>query len=123
MRIQLYEDPIREPRDREEVRFNQIGLYMYEDGRRFMVGFDLTPFKERPSIRVFAEDESGNEVASLTIIETLQTNFNLTMHLPEESKQEEYDVSAFLYYQSPPGGKQIVDRITKKLNPSKPGEQ
>ena len=123
MRIQFYEDPIQEPRVREEVQFNQIGLYMYEDGRRFMVGFDLTPFIDLPSIQVFAEDESGKEVASMTIIETFQSNFNLTMHLPEDAEQDRYDVSAILYYQTHAGGKKIVDQISKKLDTSKPGEQ
>ena len=123
MRIQFYEDPIREPRAREEVRFNQLGLFMHDDGGRFVVGFDLTSFKERPSIQVFVTDESGEEVTSLTIIESLQTNFHLTMHLPDNKSKGLYTVSALLFYQTPDNDKIVVDDISKKLDASKTGEQ
>lgn len=123
MRIQFYEDPIREPRSREEVRFNQLGIFMYEDGRRFVVGFDLTPFMERPSLQVNVTDKSGREVTSLTIIEAVQTNFNLTMHLPKDGNNNLFDVSALLYYRTTDGEKLVVDKITKKLDSSRTGEQ
>ncbi len=123
MRIQFYEDPILLPRVPKEVRFNQIGLFMHEDGGRFVVGFDLTPFEERPSIQVFVTDESGENVTSLTIIESLKTNFHLTMHLPGHESNGLYNVSALLFYQSMDKEKLIVDEISKKLDASKPGEQ
>ncbi len=123
MRIQFYEDPIREPRPREEVRFNRLGIFMYEDGRRFVVGFDLTPFMERPSLQVYVTDKAGREVTSLMIIETIQTNFNLTMHLPEDGNKGQFDVSALLYYRTTDNEKLVVDQISKKLDSSKIGEQ
>jgi hypothetical protein len=123
MKIQFYEDPIREPRTREEVRFNRLGIFMHADGRRFMVGFDLTPFMERPSLQVSVTDESGRELTSLTIIEAIQTNFNLTMHLPEDGNDSLFDVSALLYYRTAASEKLVVDQITKKLDISRTGEQ
>ncbi len=123
MRIQFYEDPIREPRSREEARFNRLGIFMHKDGRRFVIGFDLTPFMERPSLQVYVTDESGREETILTIIETIQTNFNLTMHLPEDGNNNLFDVSALLYYRTTASEKLVVDQITKKLDSNKPGEQ
>ena len=123
MKIQFYEDPIREPRSREEVRFNRLGIFMYEDGHRFGVGFDLTPFKERPSLQVCVTDETGREVTSLTIIESIQTNFSLTMHLPEDENNTLFDVSVLLYYRTMDNEKLVVDQITKKLDISRAGEQ
>ena len=123
MRIQFYEDPIRRPRARQEVRFNQLGLFMHEDRGRFVVGFDLTPFEERPSIQVFVSDESGENVASLTIIDSIKTNFHVTMHLPNNQRNSLYKVSALLFYQVKDNEKIIVDEISKKLDSSKPGEQ
>ena len=96
---------------------------MHDDGGRFVVGFDLTSFKERPSIQVFVTDESGEEVTSLTIIESLQTNFHLTMHLPDNKSKGLYNVSALLFYQTPDNDKIVVDDISKKLDASKTGEQ
>ncbi len=123
MKIQFYEDPVREPRSREEVRFNRLGIFMYEDSRRFVVGFDLTPFIERPSLQVCVTDESGRELTSLTIIEAIQTNFNLTMHLPEHGSNTLFDVSALLYYRTTANEKLVVHQITKKLDTSRTGEQ
>lgn len=123
MRIQFYDDPVWELRSREEVRFNQLGLYMHEDGRRFSVGFDITPFKERPSIQVFAADVAGKEISSMRVIETNQPNFNLTMHLPEAIEQKEVFVTAVLYYADVNARPLVVDKISAELDISKPGEQ
>ena len=78
---------------------------------------------ERPSLQVYVTDESGSEVTSLTIIEAIQTNFNLTMHLPEDGYNSLFDVSAVLYYRTTDGEKLVVDQITKKIDSSRTGEQ
>ena len=78
MRIQFYDDPAMGPRPREEVRFNQIGLYVYEDRKRVAVGFDITPFLERPSIQVAMLNEEGLEVSNMTVIEAMQARGNIT---------------------------------------------
>ena len=123
MRIQVHENPVWELRSREEVRFKRLGLFMYEDGRRFALGFELTPFQERPSIQVFVSDDSGNEKASMTIIEAMKPNFSLTMHLPEGAEQQNLKVTAVLYYELPDQGRFIVDNISVMLDASNPGEQ
>lgn len=123
MKVQFYDNPIREPLPREKVCFNKIGLYMFEDGRRFSIGFDITPFAERPSIQIFVVDASGNEVASMTVVETNQSNFSFTMHLPEDHRQQDLDVTAVLFYLEPDGSRQIVDKTTSKLDPRVIGEQ
>ena len=43
MDIQFFEDPLEAPKSREDVRLKELGLYVYEDGRRVAVGFNLTP--------------------------------------------------------------------------------
>jgi hypothetical protein len=129
MRIQFYDDPAMGPRPREEVRFNQIGLYVYEDRKRVAVGFDITPFLERPSIQVTMLNEEGLEVSNMTVIEAMQPNFNLTMHMQapaqiqDEKPSENYRIEARLYYRSGEGERQVVDRKTRTFDPSKIGEQ
>jgi hypothetical protein len=129
MRIQFYDDPAMSPRPREEVRFNQLGVYVYEDRKRVAVGFDITPFIERPSIQVTILNEEGLEVSNLTVIETMQPNFNLTMHmqLPThrqvEKPSESYRLEATIYYRTTEGERQVVDRETRTFNPSKTGQQ
>jgi hypothetical protein len=125
MRIQFYDDPAMGPRPREEVRFNQIGLYVYEDLKRVAVGFDITPFLERPSIQVTVLNEEGQEVSNMTVIEAMQPNFNLTMHMQtqDEKPSESYRIEATLYYRGEEGERQVVDRETRTFDPSKIGEQ
>lgn len=123
MRVQFFEDPLRGPRPREEVRFNQLGLFVHEDGRRIAVGFDITPFLDRPSIQVVVTNESGQEAATFSIIEATQPNFNVTVHLRDDEPTELYTVEAYLYYSSPGEPRTVVDKATGILNSSSPGEQ
>jgi hypothetical protein len=124
MKVQFFDDPTRGPISREDVRFNGIGLYLYEDRQRVAVGFDITPFTERPNIEVSVINEEGTEVASLIVIEALQPNFNLTMHIKDPTESEIYEVEANLYYTSQDDGQRIsVDSLKKSLNITQIGEQ
>jgi hypothetical protein len=124
MKVQFFDDPIRGPVSREDVRFNRIGLYLYEDRQRVAVGFDIAPFTERPNIEVSVINEEGTEVASLNVIEALQTNFNLTMHIKDHTESEIYEFEATLYYTSQDDGQRIIgDSLKKSLNITQIGEQ
>jgi hypothetical protein len=109
MRINFFDDPLQSPRPREDVRINQLGLHVYPDGRRVAIGFDITPFLERPSIDVTVTNASGEQAAALTVIETLEANFNLTMHLRDREPTQSYTVRVELYYRAPEEGRQTVD--------------
>jgi hypothetical protein len=123
MRIQFYDDPVRGPKPRDEMRFNQIGIYVHEDGRRISVGFDITPFMERPSINILVTNEMGEEAASTSIIEVVETNFNLTLHLRDNEIAGKYKLEAVLYYNSPNNDKKIVDRISRSFDVQVVGEK
>jgi hypothetical protein len=124
MKLQFFDDPLRAPLSKEDVRFNRLGLYMYEDSRRVAVGFDITPFQQRPNIEVSLRSADGKPAASLNVIEALQTNFNLTLHIPEGETNSLYELEAILYYTVPESGdRQVVDRLIKPLNAALSGEQ
>ena len=123
MEIQFFDDPDSGPRAREEVRFNQLGLYVYEDGRKVAVGFDITAFRERPSIEVRITNESGQEAGSLSIIETLDSNFSLTMHLRDNEPSRLYRIEAVLYYVSMERDRMVVDKISRQFDATIPGDQ
>ena len=123
MDIKFFDDPLQSPNSREDVRIKQLGLYLFEDLRRVAVGFDITPFLERPSIEVSIRNLQGKEVSSLHVIETLDTNFSLTMHLRDPEPQETYEVSATLYYATPETERENIQTISKTLDATKPGEQ
>ena len=123
MDIKFFDDPFEGPKPRDEVRIKQLGLYMYEDGRRVAVGFDMTPFMERPSLQVTVTNERGEEAGSLDVIETLQTNFSLTVHLRDKEPTETYEVTAVVYYATPETERVNVHTLTRTLDRTKPGEQ
>lgn len=123
MRVQFFDDPSGGPRSRDEVRFKNLGLFVYEDRRRIAVGFDITPFFERPSIEVVVRNAEFVESASLSVIDSLQHQFNVTLHLRDESKSEQYSIEAILYYRLSDGEKKVVDKIARTFDTSSPGEK
>jgi hypothetical protein len=123
MRIHFYDDPNGGPKAKAEVRFNRLGLYMYPQDRRVAVGFDITPFLEKPSIEVIITNSQGEQAASLMVIEAMQPNFSLVMHLRDKTPTDTYRVEAVLYYLSLEHGRQIIDRVEKTLDATSEGEQ
>lgn len=120
--INFFDDPERRGNAREDVRLKQLGLFVHEDGRRIGIGFNLTPFAERPSIEVTAYNAAGESAGSMTIIEALTPNFNLTMHLRRESATGEYEIEAVVFYKEEDGGQLEVDRKRARIDVSNPGE-
>jgi len=120
--INFFDDPEKRGRAPHEVRLRQLGLYIYEDGRRVAIGFNLTPFQERPSIEVTATNGHGQVAGSLTIIEALSPNFNLTMHLRDKVPTDNYDVEVIVYYKSEDGTRMEVDRKRGSIDVTMPGE-
>jgi hypothetical protein len=120
MEIKFFEET---PQPREEVRIKQLGLYLYPDRRRVQVGFVLTAFGERPSLQVTITNPQGQEVGSLHVIETLETNFSLTMHLRDKEPADSYTVTATLYYATPETEREDVHTISRVLDGTRVGEQ
>lgn len=123
MDIKFFDDPLEQPRPREDVRIRQIGLYMYPDLRRMMFGVELTPFVERPSIEVIITNGDGAPAGSLHVIETLTPNFSLTMHLRDSETINPYTLTAVLYYSWPDREKIEIERRTFAFEVTEPGEQ
>ena len=121
--INFFDDPQKRGRAREDVRLQQLGLFVYEDGRRVAIGFNLTPFAERPSIEVTATNEQGQVAGSMTIIEALAPNFNLTMHLRDDKPTDKYEIEVVVYYKDEEGQRIEVDRKRATIDAGVPGEQ
>ena len=111
------------PKPPEEVRIKNLGLYVYPDGRRIAVGFDITPFLERPSIEVKITNARGEPAGALNVIETLDANFSLTMHLRDKEPTETYEITATLYYATPDTERANVHTKTASFDATQPGDQ
>lgn len=122
MDIRFFDDPLEQPRPREEVRFRRIGLYLYPELRRLAFGVELTPFVERPSIEALLFNGDGAPAGSLHVIETLTPNFSLTMHLRDAATRNPYRLVAVLYYSWPDRERIEVERREVTFDVSEPGE-
>jgi hypothetical protein len=123
MHIEFFDDPIQQPKTREEVRIKQIGLFVHDDLRRVSFGLELTPFLERPSIQVVILNGQGEHAGALTVIETMTPNFSLIVHLRDGDVTDPYELTAEIYYAKPETDRQNVDQRIVTFKVSRPGEQ
>ena len=121
--INFFDDPAELPKGRADVRLLQLGFYVYEDGRRVMVGFELTPFLERPSLEISITNENGERAASMIIVDTQTPNLSMTMHLRDKEPTDTYKVDVVLYYAMPNEERELVQMETAVLDVQTPGEQ
>lgn len=120
--LNFYDDPKGQGNAREDVRLKQLGLFVYEDGRRVAIGFNLTPFAERPSLEVTATNSEGHLAGSMTVIEALSPNFSLTMHLRDSHPTDTYSFEAVVYYKDEQGERMNVDHKRGVIDVTVPGE-
>ncbi|MCB8942683.1 MAG: hypothetical protein H6658_02790 [Ardenticatenaceae bacterium] len=123
MNVTFFDDPMEGPLPPEEVRMRQLGLYIYPDKRRVAVGFELTRFRERPSLEVTITNEEGKVVSSLNVIEVLSPNFSLTMHLRDSEPANSYHIAVTIYYATPETERQDVNTCNATFTVAEPGEQ
>ena len=123
MNINFFDDPLETPKSREDVRIKQVGIYLHEDRRRVAVGFELTPFLERPSIEVIISNERGERASSMSIIDTMNANFSVVMHLQDKEPTDQYELTAVLYYATPDTERIDIQTLVRQLDGNKVGTQ
>ena len=121
--IPLYDESeeIPAPRPRAEVRLADVTVKPYPDGRRMKLHFSLTPFLERPSVDMAVTNPAGSEVASLHLIEAMDTAFDFTIHLRGPEPRGAHHLRLVLFYpesDEPGAPRQIVDEQTVTFDPA-----
>jgi hypothetical protein len=112
--IPLYDESeeVPAPRARQDVRFTTVAVKPYPDGRRVKLSFALTPFEDRPSVDMDVTNVEGREVASLSLIEAMDTSFDFTVHLRGPEPRGEHVMHLSLFYlesDEPEAARQVVD--------------
>jgi hypothetical protein len=120
--IPLYDESeaVPAPRPRAEVRFEAITVKPYPDGRRMKLHFSLTPFLERPSVDMAVANQAGAEVATLHLIEAMDTDFDFTVHLRGPEPSGDHILRLVLFYpesDEPGAPRQIVDEQMVTFDP------
>ena len=86
----------------EEVRLVDVRVTAQAEGGRVKIYLELTPFLMRPDISLTITSSAGKEAARTTILETMLTRLEVTMHLRQPENGGEYMLETILYYQKLP---------------------
>jgi hypothetical protein len=92
-------EPDEEPQPPEAVQIESLQARVYPDGRRVRVDVKLTPFIERPNLEFTILNAEGTEVASLSVIESMDHTFEMTAHLRGPQPAGQHTLRGELFYE------------------------
>jgi hypothetical protein len=82
-----------------DVRFTELRVEPWPDGRRVRVHVSLTPFQQNPNLDAVISDDAGQEIAHSSIIEVADVRFVFTMHIRSQTVAGQYNLVARLSYE------------------------
>jgi hypothetical protein len=82
----------------EDVRILELSADPYPDGQRIRINLKITPYQKRPHIELAVLDPAGSEVSTISIIEPINWNLELTAHLRAAPQDGIYTLAARLFY-------------------------
>ncbi len=94
----FFQDPDDIPLPPDEVRIREFRADPWPDGRRVRVYLEVTPFQRRPSGEINIVDDQGEEVTSVSIIETIDPKMEFTLHIPSPKRSVDYIASSIVFY-------------------------
>jgi len=105
----FFQDPDAIPLPPKEVRIKEFQTELRPDNHRVRIFLEITPFQKRPNGEIAIYNPQGDEVASASIIETMVSKMELTMHLRGEITPGDYSIQAYIYYLEIPEGSEAED--------------
>jgi hypothetical protein len=94
----FFQDPTDIPLPPEEVRIRELTAEPWPDRRKVRVKLELTPFQKRPNGEINILNDKGEEVISVSFIETIDPKMQFTMHLRTLETEGEFTVTATVFY-------------------------
>ena len=82
----------------EEVRIRNLDAEPRADGRRIDVRTEITPFQKRPNIELLIRNRKGEDIATLSVVEAMDTAMEFTMHLREKEPEGKYTLEMRVFY-------------------------
>lgn len=86
----------------EEVRVLKVQVSPQPKDRRVKVHLELTPFMKRPNVEVSIFSTDGKEVGHTSILETMLSKLEFTIHLRQVEAGDELRLEITVYYQKLP---------------------
>lgn len=98
----FFQDPNAIPLPPDEVKIVELKAEPWPDKQRIKVHLEITPFLKRPNGEISLIDAHGNQIASVDIIESIETIMDFTLHLRGVEPAGDFIVSALIYYLEDP---------------------
>ena len=94
----FFQDPSAIPLPPDEVKIVKLRAEPWPDKQRIKVHLEITPFLKRPNGEISLIDVHGVQIASVDIIESIETSMDFTLHLRGVEPAGDFIVSALIYY-------------------------
>lgn len=102
----------------QDVRFTETKIEPWPDGRRVRVHVRMTPFQSPPNLIFSMLDPQGEEIASALIIENIEYDLVITMHIRNQPQEGNYTLNTRLEF--PEAG--LVDQASVLFSLPEPPE-
>lgn len=97
----FFQDPSEIPLPPAEMRIRDLHAEPSPDGKRVRVYVEVAPFQKRPNLDLTISNDQKEEVASVSVIETMVRKLEMTMHIRGSPSGGTYALAATLYYSKP----------------------
>ena len=116
-----FHDPADIPLPPDEIHIRELRVEPLPDGRRVRLFIEITPFQQKPNCEIKIFSESGDEAASLSIIEAIDYKMQFTVHLKNPQPGTTHTVEMEVYYfeadQQETAGQDEIHHLPERINP------
>jgi hypothetical protein len=100
MEIPLF-DADKVPQPKDKIRIESLRAMPYQDRFRVFIEIKVTPFRDRPNLLLVLRSAEGRVVGELSIIETMHSEMEFTMHIRNLADPAgEYVLTADLFFEN-----------------------
>jgi hypothetical protein len=101
MEINIFNDPNKVPKPKDEVRIEDLYAEALGDGFRVRVSVRLTPFRERPNMFLTLREADGTLISDLSVIETMLYESDYVIHIRrKDNPAGDYVLDVELFYET-----------------------
>jgi len=110
--IDIFNDPNKVPKPKNEIRIERLEATPYPDRFRVHAEIEVTAFQERPNLLLVLRSADGNILNELNIIETMHAEMEFTLHIRNvEDPAGDYTLECELFYETrnPPQDRKSIN--------------
>ena len=115
----FFRDPNEIPLPPEEVRIVRFEAEPWSDGRRVHIYLEVSPFQKRPNGGISIINAAGDELADISIIETMDSKMEFTLHLRGAELIGPFTALAYISYPEEPPEEPVETGDLPEMRPQR----